>query len=104
MTKYVDLVVGCETGVLNAASCYDTDKIIMLSHSSDENLTKYWTNTTILTARNVACQPCHRLVKTIEACPHNSLLMSPVCMAEIKPLDIFNTIEEKYQTRLKEAA
>jgi ADP-heptose:LPS heptosyltransferase/predicted SAM-dependent methyltransferase len=61
MTKYADLVIGPETGVLNAASCYDTPKIVFLSHSSQENLTKYWQNCTSLKA-NVNCQPCHRLI------------------------------------------
>lgn len=101
MTKYVNLVIGCETGVLNAASCYDTNKVIMLSHSSEENLTKYWTNTTVLTA-NVPCQPCHKLVKTLEACPHNEFLMSPICMSEIKPLDVFCAIEKSYLKRFEE--
>jgi ADP-heptose:LPS heptosyltransferase len=61
MTKHADLVIGSETGVLNAASCFDTPKIVFLSHSSPENLTKYWTNCTPLSA-NVHCQPCHRLI------------------------------------------
>ena len=40
MTKYVDLVIGTETGILNAAGCFNTPEIVLLSHSSEENLCK----------------------------------------------------------------
>ena len=39
-TKYADLVIGTETGILNGAGCFDTPKIVMLSHSTEENLSK----------------------------------------------------------------
>lgn len=68
LTKYADLVIGPETGILNAASCYDTPKIVFLSHSSIENLTKYWKNCTSLKPNNCRCQPCHRLIFS-NSCP-----------------------------------
>ena len=44
-----DVVIGPETGVLNAASYIGLPhKIVMLSHSSKENLSKHWNNTTTL--------------------------------------------------------
>jgi len=61
MTKYVDLVVGPETGVLNAAGCFDTPKITLLSHSSHDNLCKYWKNDYCLAPEGVFCHPCHVL-------------------------------------------
>lgn len=63
MTKYVDLVIGPETGILNAAGCFDTPKITMLSHSSHENLCKYWKNDFCLAPdqKEVFCHPCHTL-------------------------------------------
>jgi len=68
MTKYVNLVIGPETGILNAASCFETPKIILLSHSSVENLTKYWHNCTNLTPHSCSCYPCHRLIYS-NPCP-----------------------------------
>src|SRR6266550_3816245 len=38
MTKWADLVIGPETGILNAAGCFPTPKITLLSHSTHENL------------------------------------------------------------------
>jgi len=63
MTKYVDLVIGPETGILNAAGCFDTPKITMLSHSSHENLCKYWKNDFCISPKqeDVFCHPCHVL-------------------------------------------
>lgn len=55
-----DVVVGPETGVLNAVASEQMQKVIFLSHSSEENLTKYWTNTTALVPQ-VECYPCWQL-------------------------------------------
>jgi hypothetical protein len=57
----VDAVVGPETGVLNSVSGQDVQKIVYLSHSSHENLTRDWVNTTVLTAAETPCYPCHQM-------------------------------------------
>lgn len=74
MTKYVDLVIGPETGILNAAGCFPTPKITFLSHSSHENLCKYWENDYCVAPEqsDVFCHPCHVLhyIHTVNAeCP-----------------------------------
>lgn len=69
LTKYVDLVVGPESAVINAAGCYSTPKICFLSHSSVENLCKYWENSYHLEPEGVACYPCHQLHYTLPSCP-----------------------------------
>ncbi len=108
LTKYVDLVLGPETGILNAASCYDTPKIVFMSHSSVENLTKYWENCTSLRAKKCSCQPCHRLIYTLNnTCPLESVRLPgehgiadikiPVCMSKIRPEDVFEAIEKHYK-------
>lgn len=95
MAKYADMVIGPETGVLAAAGCFDTPKVIMLSHASKENLTKYWTNCMALSAP-VGCQPCHQIHYTLESCPLVDGIKSPVCMAEIKPAAVLYTMETVY--------
>lgn len=108
MTKYVNLVVGTETGILNAASCYDTPKIVLLSHSSVENLTKYWKNCTSLHARSCNCQPCHRLIYTLNnTCPLEKVTIQengqkfevevPKCMANIRPEAVYEAFEKHYK-------
>lgn len=65
-----DLVIGPETGVLNAVAFKQNAKIVMLSHSSVENLTRDWVNTvSMVPAKDVKCYPCHRLHYGREFCP-----------------------------------
>jgi ADP-heptose:LPS heptosyltransferase len=59
-----DLVIGTETGVLNAAGSMEVPKIIVLSHSSKEMLTKHWKNTVALSQpKGLGCNkhPCRQL-------------------------------------------
>jgi len=99
LTQYVDLVVGTETGVLNAAGCYNTPKIIFLSHSTEENLTKHWTNAYPIYAP-ISCYPCHQLHYTFESCKLNSKLESPLCMTMIPPEVVVATMEEIYKKEI----
>jgi ADP-heptose:LPS heptosyltransferase len=61
MANYVDLVVSPETGILNAAGCYDTPKIGLLTHSNKTNLTKHFKNDYSIQAET-ECSPCHRMI------------------------------------------
>ena len=95
MTKYADVVVGPETGLMVAAGCFDTPKIMMLSHSSEENLTKYWKNCTALSA-GVECQPCHQLHYTRDSCPLDVRMGHPICMGELQPVELYDALELEY--------
>lgn len=88
MTKYANLVIGPETGIMNAAGCYDTPKIVLLSHSSEENLTKYWQNVTSLHPENCPCHPCHKLIY-VDTCPKGKIAGRPRCMENIKPETVY---------------
>lgn len=70
-----DLVVGPESMVVNIASCYDVPKVVFLSHSSADNLTKYWPNCTALEpdATVAPCYPCNQLHYTLESCPQGQI-------------------------------
>lgn len=94
LAKHADLVIGPESSVINAASCYDVPKILMLSHGSVENLSKYWTNTINLSA-NVPCYPCHKLHYTLD-CPLVEQIKSPVCMGKLNPNRLLEAIEQVY--------
>jgi ADP-heptose:LPS heptosyltransferase len=63
-----DAVVGPETGIMNAVSYREMRKVLWLSHSSHENLSKNWMNTVTITPA-VPCHPCHRLHSTQKFCP-----------------------------------
>jgi hypothetical protein len=55
-----DAVVATESVFANAVAMEALPKVVMLSHSSNENLTRDWVNTAALEAP-VACHPCHRI-------------------------------------------
>lgn len=95
MTKYADLVVGPDTGVLHGAGCYDTPKVLFLSSNTEENLSKYWKNCISLVPP-VDCHPCHKLHYDMSHCPKDKTLRTPVCMAKLKAVDVFNAIEATY--------
>lgn len=59
--QQADLVIGPETGVLNAVSMERMAKILFLSHSSVKNLCRDWVNTIAFAAEKVPCYPCHQL-------------------------------------------
>jgi ADP-heptose:LPS heptosyltransferase len=102
MPKYVDLVIGPETGVMNAAGCFDTPKILLLSHSTEENISKHWKNCVSLHApEEIKCWPCHRLIHDTVDCPQTNILKRPACITNIKPTLILRAIE---QFRLRRAA
>lgn len=63
-----DLVIGGETGMMNSVSFDNVPKVVTLSHSSENNLTRDWVNTTSLTPEDTACYPCHRMHHGWEYC------------------------------------
>jgi len=56
-----DVVIGPETGVMNAVSMLDVPKILFLSHSTEANITKHWKNTLALSAKT-GCRGCHKMI------------------------------------------
>jgi len=95
-TKYAQLVIGPETAITNASGCFDTPKIVLLSHSTKENLTKYFLNDHSLEPSvDVApCWPCHQLHYTAESCPVGAMTdnltgealgTAPICTFGVEP-------------------
>ena len=89
-----DMVVGPETGVLNAVSSEDLAKIVMLSHSSPENLTKHWINTTALEPTDVGCFPCHQMHYGFKNCNQDDRTGGAMCAVNIAPDDVVYAIEQ----------
>lgn len=78
MALHSDVVVGPETGALNAVSHEPMPKVLMLSHSTVENLSRDWINTVSLVGEKPpACYPCHRMHPTWETCNRVTLPSGP---------------------------
>lgn len=85
MAKVCDLVVGPETGVMNAISFESVPKVLFLSHSSVENLSRDWVNTISLHTPDLPCYPCHQLHFSFEHCKEHKESGTAQCQWDIGP-------------------
>lgn len=90
--EHANLLIGPETGMLNAASMLPMPKIVMLSHSSHENLTRDWVNTLAIEPKGVDCYPCHRMHYDWELCSEEPLTGAAECAAAITPQEVYKAI------------
>ena len=90
-----DIVIGPETGILNGVSHENVAKIITLSHSSKENLTRDWVNCISLEPEGCQCYPCHMLHKDKghEFCNMHRDVGVADCQMKIAPERMTNAIE-----------
>jgi ADP-heptose:LPS heptosyltransferase/predicted SAM-dependent methyltransferase len=91
--RVADLVIGSETGVLNAVGMEEVEKIVMLSHSSVENLTKHWKNTQSLEPKT-SCYPCHKMHYNFDYCKRDETSGVAQCQADITPDEVYSAIQK----------
>jgi ADP-heptose:LPS heptosyltransferase/SAM-dependent methyltransferase len=103
LATMADCVVGPETGVLNAVAFEPkVTKVVLLSHSSVENLSKHWLATTSLAApfnpANTVChdQACHRLHYGSKFCVEDAATGASSCQSNIAPSRVFDAIQAAY--------
>lgn len=85
-----DLVLGPETGVLSGVAMEEVPKIVFLSHSSHENLTRDWKNTFALFSTKTPCYPCHKMHYDWSECMRNESVKeywggTAQCQVDIPP-------------------
>jgi ADP-heptose:LPS heptosyltransferase len=91
--EQADVVVGPETGALNAAAMLRVPKVVMLSHSGHENLTKHWNRTVVLEPINCPCFPCHAMHYTWQDCHEDERIEgAALCAASIAPERVYDAI------------
>ena len=96
-----DCIVGPETGVLNAGACLPIPKVVFMSHSSVNQLTRDWINTTSLVAnqKDVPCSPCMTLHYGWQHCWKDEESGTAMCQKFITPDMIYAAIEESIYRR-----
>jgi len=107
-----DLVIGPETGVLNAAACLAVPKIVFLSHSSIENLTRDWINTISLYSKGTRCTgrdsdevtACHTLHYGWAHCTQDQESGTARCQQDITVEEVYFNIERFVETKLNKVA
>ncbi len=96
-----DVIVGAETGVMNAAALLPQPKIVFLSHSTRNNLTRDWRNTVALSAPRTSCPgrgeneapACHMMHYTFEFCRKGEEKGVAACMEEIHPAMVWEALQ-----------
>jgi len=95
-----DLVIGPETGLLNACGLADVPKVCLLSHSTAENLTKHWINAKVIAPPDtVACYPCHRLVMQWSHCNRDEATGVALCAAKIDVDTVWLAVQDVFREK-----
>lgn len=98
LAQQVDCVVGPETGVLNAVGMDAwPSKVLLLSHSSANNLSKHWQMTQALAPEDCDCYPCHRLHYSDEFCERDEASGAALCAVRIDPARVYAAVEKVYR-------
>ena len=84
-SKYCDLVVATDTGMLHAAGAWDVPKIILFGHNTPEVISKHFKGEVTTMESTVNCAPCHRLIYDSQLqCPRSEMLGAGcLCMTGI---------------------
>lgn len=82
LAQRADLVAGPETGLMNAVAYESPRKVILLSHSSPDNLPKHWRSTQVLTPR-CDLYPCVRMHGPGSECPADPQTGRSACASSI---------------------
>ena len=98
-----DLIIGPETGVLNAAACLDVTKIVFLSHSTWINLTRDWKNCHVMYSAVTACKlrganpaqvlACHAMHYSWDHCQKHEESGTAQCQADITAEEVWGVVE-----------
>lgn len=98
LAQQCQLVIGPETGVLNAVMMDESPhKVLMLSHSSPNNLSKHGVNTQALTPKDCDCYPCHMLHYSADFCHTDPDTGAALCAVNISPATIYDAVEKVYK-------
>lgn len=107
-----DLIIGPETGLLNAACCLTVPKMCFLSHSSVENLTRDWENTVSLSSKNTRCKgrnsdevtACHLMHYGWDQCSKDEETGTAQCQKDISVDEVYFYLEHFINKKLKKVA
>lgn len=106
--EVADLVIGCETGLLNAAGSMDTPKIVTLSHSSFKMLCQHWKNVIALEQpKGMGCHkfPCRQLhTSGWDDCMKHEETGTAVCQNEITVEQMWDAVSSVLGKSMKMVA
>ena len=84
-SKYCDLVIGTDTGMMHAAGAWETPKMLLLGHNDANTVSRHFKGEVIPIQSTVNCSPCHRLIYNSQIqCPrYEPIGAGCICMTGI---------------------
>ena len=98
-----DLVIGPETGVMNAAAMRPVPKILFLSHSSKNQLSRDWVNCASMTG-DAPCYPCMKLIFNWSQCVKDEEAGAALCQSKISAEMVWAEVEKVLVNKFERAA
>jgi len=107
--EHIDVAIGPETGVMNALACSPVEKVVILSHSTNENLTRDWPNCTPVTSSSTSCPgrgdneapACHQMHYTWEFCKQDQASGTAQCQADIDGAAAYQLVRAAIERTIK---
>lgn len=93
--QLANVVVGQETGILNCVAFErEVRKVVLMTHSSKENLTRDWPNTATMERPPKECGflACHRLHYSMQHCHVDPVTNASMCQAAISVHDVLQEV------------
>jgi hypothetical protein len=104
LAAMADVVIGTESAIVNAVAHEPPLKIVMLSHSAPENLTRDWDRTIALQPKGLACYPCHRIHQDWGWCTRATETGTSACQSSYTAETVAGYALQWIRGEMKEAA
>jgi ADP-heptose:LPS heptosyltransferase/predicted SAM-dependent methyltransferase len=99
-----DAVVGTESALVNAVAYEQPLKVVLMSHSTHENLTRDWNRAIAVEPEGLACYPCHRIHADGSHCHADRETGAAACQAAASAEIVFGYIMEHLAEQKREEA
>lgn len=96
LAKYMDCVIGCESGLMVASNMWETPTIQLLTAANHNNHPKYAQNDYSMQS-NIRCSPCHKGPYKYLGCPKTNNY--PACIYGFPTADIMKRVDHIYASR-----
>ena len=104
LAQLADVVIATESAIVNSVAHEQPLKIVLLSHSTAQNLTRDWDRTVAIEPEGLACYPCHRIHQDWTYCTANAETGAAACQSAATAEAICGYAMQWIKGELKEAA
>ena len=99
LAALADAIVGTESALVNATAYEAPLKVVLMSHSTHENLTRDWMNAVAIEPDGLSCYPCHRIHADMSHCTFHRDSSAAACQSAAKPELVMGYIQEWFAER-----